>query len=151
MEFFNKAHSGLFAYALYAGDIVGRIAHKRFNIYKFIRRNSVTLLHRSVIVYSRFVIALPGNGQNYLCLVRRKLQIVLVARCDKALYLALLANTRNGAYNIVSLVALLFKNCHAHRAENVLAEGHLRGKSFGHRLTLRLVAVIAEMAEGRRF
>ena len=151
MEFFNKAHSGLFAYALYAWDIVGRIAHKRFNVNKLIRCNSVTLLHRSVIIDGRFIIALPGNGQNYLCLVRRKLQIVLVASGDKALYLALLANARNGAYNIVSLVAFLFKNCHAHRTENVLAERHLRHQALRHRLALRFVAVIAQMAEGRRF
>ena len=116
MIFFNKTHCRFFAYSLNPGDIIGRVAHQRLYVYKFVRRNMISFTHCVLIIDGRFVLPHARDGKNYLCSVSGKLQIVLVTGSNKTFGIVFAAYTRNSADYIVRLKAFLFKNRYTHRS-----------------------------------
>ena len=80
-----------------------------------------------------------------------QLQRIPVAGDDHAVPVGPAALLADRADHVVGLPALAFKDGDAHGAQNVLHHRQLHGKLFRHRVTRRLVAVIGQMAERRRF
>ena len=77
-----------------------------------------------------------------------ELQRIPVAGDNDALPALLRADFRRRADHIVRFPALTFVNWNVHSPEHILHDGHLLGQLLRHSVTIGLVALIFQMAEG---
>ena len=145
----NERHRRLFADAGNARDVVARVAHECLEVNDVDRLKAV-LLGKAL---GRHALrgGLPHAGGDELDgrVLRDELKRILVTRRCHAVPARRLAFARDGADEIVRLVARQLIARDVHRVEYLLHHRKLHRQLLGHPLALGLVALILQMAEGR--
>ena len=141
----QQALRRLFADSGHAGDVVGRVAHQRFEVDDLRRREPVILFELCLVHQRDLGDAL--DREHDLCAAVDQLPAVAVA-CDDEYVAVKLARER--ADQIVRLVAVHFAHRNAHQRKHVLDRLQLCGEVFRHGLARRLVALVHLLAEGGR-
>ena len=140
---------GLRTEARHARDVIGGVAHQRLEVDELERRHAPLLHHivRIVIVDRRH--ALRRLRKTDLDLLIRKLQEVAVTGDDRHLHALLLAALRDGAEQVIRLVAALHEERNVHRTQHLLHQRNLLVQLRRHRLPCPLIGVKHLMAECR--
>ena len=112
---------------------------------------SVLLPKQLGSVLLRLSLAHAGLHMAHMCSLAYKLEAVLIAGDNAAVPAGFFANLAHSAEKVVRFIALEFKAQDAHIVKHLLQNRHLHRKFLRHTLALRLVAVIAQMAECRCF
>ena len=139
----------LLADAGHAGDVVGRVAHQRFEVDHFERVEAVLLPEQGGVVLGRLGLAHPGFDEYDVAIVRDELEGVAVAGHEEGLIALLLADAGHGAEEVVGLPAGQLIAADAHRVQRLLEKRHLYAQLLGHGLSRGLVRVAQLMAERR--
>ena len=146
--FAHKLQSGLLAHAGHTRDIVGAVAHEGLEIHHLRRVKAVFLPeHRGGIVDG---LRAPHAGLDVADRggVGDELEAVLVAGDDHAVPALFRTFYRDGAQNIVGLVARHLIAADAHGVQRLLQNRHLGRQFLGHAFALGLVAFVGLVAEG---
>ena len=142
---FRKQHfRRLFAHARNARNVVGSVAHKRFQVYH-LRRGQTVLFKPFGGVFLHLAHAL--FRQKHMHAVGHELKAVPVARDDDC---GIFPLPRYGADYVVRFKAVHLRNGNFHRAEYVFERFELFGKLFRHGFALRLVAFVKRLSEHGR-
>ena len=147
--FLNERHRRLFADAGNTGNIIARVAHERLEVNDVDRLKAV-LLGKAL---GRHALrgGLPHAGGDELDgrVLRDELKRILVTRRCHAVPARRLAFARDGADEIVRLVARQLVARDVHRVEHFFHHRKLHRQLLGHPLALGLVALVLQVAEGR--
>ena len=147
--FLNERHRRLFADAGNAGNIIARVAHERLEV-NDVDRIKAVLLGKAL---GRHALrgGLPHAGGDELDgrVLRDELKRILVTRRCHAVPARRLAFARDGADEIVRLVARQLIARDVHRVEHFFHHRKLHRQLLGHPLALGLVALVLQVAEGR--
>ena len=145
----NERHRRLFADAGNARDVVARVAHECLEVNDVDRLKAV-LLGKAL---GRHALrgGLPHAGGDELDgrVLRDELKRILVTRRCHAVPARRLASARDGADEVVRLVARQLVARDVHRVEYLLHHRKLHRQLLGHPLALGLVALVLQVAEGR--
>ena len=131
-----------------ARNLVGGVAHDRFQLDHLRRRKPVFGFERFRVVGGRYGLAHFGCGKQNGRAVAHQLQRVAVAGCNKT-GIAVFALRGKGAENVVGLIAFLRHDAKTEIGQQFLEQRHLARKLGRHPFSARFVAVIKLMAEGR--
>ena len=130
----------------YARDIIGRIAHERFQLHDLPRLDP--LVFQKVIFRQAHQIAHAPLGKTHGHVIADELIGIAVSRIDERFHAAESLGER--ADQIVRLVPLFFDDTDFHGAEQIFEYRHLHDEFFGHRFARSLIVRIHFMAERRR-
>ena len=129
----------LLADAGHAGDVVGGVALERLEVDHAPGLKAVDLDEFVAVVAGGLAAAHGRDGELDRDVGADELQIILVAGDDDAVVPRALAARRDGADDVVGLVALQLQAGDVHGVEHLLEHGQLRGELVGHAAAARLV------------
>ena len=146
----HKSHRRFLAHSGDTGDIIRRVAHERLEIDDASRLKAVLLKKELRRVFGSCGLTHAAFDVTDMRRVAYKLEAVLITGDDAALPAAVTAFGCNRAEQVVGLKAFELKAQYSHCVKHLLEYGHLNGKLLGHRLALRLIALVSHVAERGR-
>ena len=132
------------------GDVVGAVAHERFDINKCLRRYTVFFEDILRVIVFCQSLSLFGLGDPDADVIRRALKKVPVARHKCNLHAFFLTAPCKRAQDIIRLQARLFPYLYAHGLKDLLDQRDLFPQFGRHRLARPLVLLVDLMAESWR-
>ena len=148
-ELLDELLCRLLAHSRTARDVVHRIAHQSEHVDDLQGRLQSPLpLHFLHSEYLCLVASAHGRTVDAHA-VGDELTVVLVGCHHVGLYAQLVSLTRQGADDVVGLVALHLEHRNAVGRQDVLDDGHGEADGFGRLLALSLVEGVGLVAEGR--
>ncbi len=147
-ELLYQGQGGLFADALHAGDVVGRVAHQTLDLDQLQGLDAVFLPDGIRVHGDRFAAAHGAGGQQHRGGVADQLQAVTVSGGQIAVIFPGGAGGGQGAQDVIGFPALGGDLPVTQVGEQLFEDGHLLGQLVGHGLPGGLVAVVHLVPEG---
>ena len=150
MIFCDNLGRCLFSDAWNSWNVIGRVAHQRFQINELLRCHLITFFHICRIIIFHFSTTLLCLWNANLNMLRCKLQKISVSGNNGHFHSFFFTSSGQCSKKIVSLQSRTLYSLNPHRAKDFLNNRNLLPQFVCHRLSCSFVSVIHLMTECRR-